>query len=237
MYKKRMRPAIAMIELIFALVIMGIVLMSAPMLISTASKSSYVATQQEAINEAAAQLNMILSYHWDEQDSNESYPDPILIVDSTTPNLNVSGTSGRRKGTPKESFRAFVREDGKQNIHATSTLGIEGTVINDIDDFANTNVSLVLSGTGKAGNVETTTVNINRIVAYLNDDTNNPGGGYNYADIDYAPTALPATSTNIKAVTVTVTSTSGVSELNKTIRLSAFACNIGGYKLEELDMP
>ena len=117
-----LRPAIAMIELIFALLIMGIVMMSAPMLISTASKSSAVSTQQEAINEAAAQLNMILGFHWDEQDTDERYPDPLLIVDSTTSGLGVSGTTARRIGTPSESFRAFVREDGAENLNASSTL-------------------------------------------------------------------------------------------------------------------
>ena len=77
---KIMRPAIAMIELIFAIVIMGIILMSAPMLISTATKSGYVAIQQEAINEAASQINMIMGYHWDEGSSNEFFIDPILTV-------------------------------------------------------------------------------------------------------------------------------------------------------------
>jgi hypothetical protein len=73
MNKTTLRPAIAMVELIFAIVIMGIVLMSAPMLISTASKSGYVAIQQEAINEAASQVNMIMGYHWDENNTNGSW--------------------------------------------------------------------------------------------------------------------------------------------------------------------
>jgi len=74
------RPAIAMIELIFAIVIMGIVMMSAPMIISTAAKSGYVTIQQEAINEAASQINMIMGYHWDESSSDETFLDPILSV-------------------------------------------------------------------------------------------------------------------------------------------------------------
>ena len=44
---KKMRPAIAMIELIFAIVIMGIVLMSAPRLISTAAKSGYAFAEND----------------------------------------------------------------------------------------------------------------------------------------------------------------------------------------------
>ncbi len=49
-YTQIRRPAIAMIELIFAIVIIGIVLMSVPQLISTAAKSGYVTIQQEAIS-------------------------------------------------------------------------------------------------------------------------------------------------------------------------------------------
>jgi len=43
------RKAIAMIELIFAIVVMGIVMLSAPMLVNKATQSSYVALQQESI--------------------------------------------------------------------------------------------------------------------------------------------------------------------------------------------
>ena len=235
MFKNSLRPAIAMVELIFALVIMGIVMMSAPMLISTAAKSSYVGTQQEAINEAAAQLNMILGFHWDERATDESYPDPILIVNSASTDLNVSGTTGRRKGTPAESFRSFIWEDGRENQPASTVLTQEGTLINDIDDFHNTTVSLTLSGTGSAGNVETTTVNIYREVGYLADDTF--ATGYNHSSITYNPPITVSTSsTNIKEVIVTITSNSGVAELSKTIKLSAFSCNIGKYTLDEMDM-
>ena len=80
---KIMRPAVAMIELIFAIVIMAIVLLSAPMLISTASKSGFIAIQQEAINEAASQVNIIMGHHWDEGAANDLYLDPILQVSAS----------------------------------------------------------------------------------------------------------------------------------------------------------
>ena len=62
MYYKRLRPAIAMIELIFALVIMGIALMSAPMLITVSTQSIEVSLQQESLNEASSRVNMLLTY-------------------------------------------------------------------------------------------------------------------------------------------------------------------------------
>ena len=63
------KRAIAMIELIFALVIIGIVLMSAPMLIQQSIKSSNVALQQEAIVTASSQTAIVLSMNWDEKNS------------------------------------------------------------------------------------------------------------------------------------------------------------------------
>ena len=55
----RTKRGIAMIELIFALVIMGIVLLSAPILIQQSIKSGNVAIQQEAITAAATQTDVL----------------------------------------------------------------------------------------------------------------------------------------------------------------------------------
>lgn len=235
MYKKTLRPGIAMIELIFALLIMGLVLMSAPQLISTATKSSYVTIQQESISEAAAQANMIAGYHWDEADSNESYLDPILLVQAGNGDLN-SSAFGRRKGTPIESSRTFIRDDGTVNIPATTVanLGPDGAEKNDIDDYdgISTNLNLI---DNRAGNVETTTIDINSTVNYISDALTS-AGGYNQSDITFAfGTGASPQSTNIKAVEVELTSRSNEDELDKKIILHAFSCNIGGYKLEPKD--
>jgi len=237
MNTKILRPAIAMIELIFAIVIMGIVMMSAPMLISTATKSGYVAIQQEAINEAASQVNMIMGYHWDESTTDEMFLDPILGVSTGNSDLDASGTTGRRKGTPKESYRSFIRFDGTDDLNASISTSFGNaadgdTEEDDIDDFAGTLTHLVLipEATLKADNVETTTIDINRTVAY-SDDT----ASYNSSSISYDPFGSTTGSTNIKSITVTLTSSSGLDELEKKIVLRAFSCNIGGYKLEEKD--
>ncbi len=229
MYKKTLRPAIAMIELIFALVIMGIVLMTAPMLISTAAKSGYVAIQQEAINEAASQVNMIMGYHWDESNSNEDYLPSILITNGNSElhEVNISSQpTGRRLGTPKESYRAFVRSDGRR-LSATP-IASGNTDKNDINDFAG-DTDLTLIKTSTAEYVETTTININTAISYSTDS----GSGYNNPSITYDPFTASGGTTNIKSIIVTLTNPGGVAELNKTIELRAFSCNIGGYKLEE----
>ena len=231
------RPAIAMIELIFAIVILGIVLMSAPMLISTASKSGYVSIIQEAINEAASQANMIAGYHWDENSSNELFLDPILRVSAGSVDLNASDiNASRRRGTPKESYRSFVRSDGTDDLNASTVLGPDAgdTGENDIDDFTGI-TNLVQISISTADNVETASIDISKVSNYVIDTVET--GDYNQSQITYIPFIDVTTNetTNIKASTITLSSSSGADELNKTITLRSFSCNIGGYKLEERD--
>jgi len=223
-----LRPAVAMIELIFAIVIMGIVLMSAPMLISTASSSVSVALQQEGINEAASRVNIILTYPWDQNDINDSCIPPVLHVTSGDSELDeVSGT-GRRIGVPlSTNSRTFKCANTELNA---SAIGKEGTLINDIDDF-NQAVSLVNIETAIYDYIEKNTVNIATGITYISDSTN-----YNSSSTTYVPSAGSST-TNIKQIAVTLTSTSSTSELSKTITLNAFSCNIGGLEYASREMP
>jgi len=246
MYKRTLRPAIAMIELIFALVIMGIVLMSAPQLISTATKSGYVAIQQEAINEAASHVNMIMGSHWDESNTNEEFLDPVLHANNTSStDLNISDNNRTRIGTPIESYRSYIRSDGVYDLNATTILGFDASESgkgdeDDIDDYNGETYNLDPVETSSADYIEKNTdINISTVIRYSKDDTGaSGGGGYNTSGtITYIP-FRPETSgtTNIKSITVTlVSSSTNVSELQKEITLRAFSCNIGGYKLEERD--
>ena len=248
------RPAIAMIELIFAIVVMGIVMMSAPQLLSTASKSGYVAIQQEGINEAATQVNMILDYPWDENDTNASR-NTVLVVSNGDSELDANKSSGayneRRAGTPKNSTRLFYGTGGvpggrfNASVISNSDNGDDaGEDANksihrdDIDDFNGTSVNLVLDGAvaGASDYIEKgNKINIARTVNYMNDTASyNDGGGAGAGGtLTFNPFNNKAGTTNIKHIQVTLTSTSGVAELDKTITLHAFSCNIGTYKLEE----
>ena len=210
---KILRPAIAMIELIFAIVIMGIVLMSAPMLISTGTQSTFVALQQEGINEAASRVNMIMGYAWDEQNTQENYLFPLLHTSGDSA-FNESGTTARRVGIPMTSQRTFILSDANNSDLNASALGSDGGDQDDIDDFGGT--SLV--------NIEAATA-----ITYTGDGVT---GGYNQQTVTFVPFGAPGgTTTNIKSITVNLTSTSGVGELEKEIILRAFSCNIGGYQL------
>jgi len=238
MHIKILRPAIAMIELIFAIVIMGIVMMSAPMLISTATKSSYVALQQEGINEAASRVNMIMGYAWDdESDTNDSYIPPILYTTSTTTDLAMVVNTGRRIGIPMTSQRTYILSDTNTTtpLYASSTLGSDGVTDDDMDDFIG-DITLIVedNNDNDIDYVETKTININTTVAYSSDSLDS--GNYSQSIITYTPfAASPTTTSNIKSITVTLTSTdtANADVLEKTIILRAFSCNIGGYEFKE----
>lgn len=236
MYTKILRPAIAMIELIFAIVIMGIVMMSAPMLISTATQSTYVALQQEGINEAASRMQMIMGYAWDEKNVDDEYRPAILNVSNGDSAFVKIDPTERRIGIPMTSKRTFIRSDtNSSDLNASITLGSESGDADDIDDFiGNMNLTLIPETTddNDVDYVEKTTVNINTAVAYADDSVT---GGYNQSTITYVPFAAGTTTSNIKTITVTLTSTdtTNADVLGKTIVLRAFSSNIGGYTFEE----
>jgi len=228
-----------MIELIFALVIMAIVLFSAPRLVHTASQSGIMAIQQEAINEAATKVNMIMSYPWDEQNSDTgSYFASILDTTAGDSNLSEYNSTGRRIGTPLQSSRSFIRSDGNR-FSASAALGSESGEINDIDDFIGTStLQFIEADDNDVDYVEdNTTIRITTAVSYMNDSPTS-GGTYEDPGTDeklvFSPSfsaAAPAGTTNIKKIIVTLTSSSGSSELNtKNIVLKAFSCNIGSFE-------
>ncbi len=232
-----LRPAIAMIELIFAIVIMGIVMMSAPMLISTATQSTYAAIQQEGINEAASRVQMIMGYAWDENNTNDEYRPPILSVTSGDIALDKAGITERRIGIPMTSYRTFILSDtNSSSLNASNNLGKDGNsaeVEDDIDDFIG-DINLTSISPGSVDYIEKATININTAISYITDGTYTPDGS---KEISFTPNfdSSPGGSTNIKAITVTLTSTdtANTDVLEKTIILRAFSCNIGGYRFEE----
>jgi len=239
---KTQRKAIAMIELIFALVIMGIVMMSAPMLISQSQKSTVVVLQQEAIAAGASDLNMILSRHWDEADTNVTLGAPVVIVTAGDAELNSP-----RAGTPASSNRNFF-PGNEQNATTANRFGplVSATLENDdanssyddIDDFASTNGSgtLVVADTALRGDLVDTAANTGSqgMVFSTNIDyVDDADAGFQSATIDYDidDTAVAGT-TNVKMITLTITTDSGIEELEKKIVFKAFSSNIGTYILE-----
>ena len=221
------RPAIAMVELVFAITIMGIALMAVPNLLSVSMKSGFVTLQQEAISEASAHISAIMTYAWDENNTNESFIPPILEVSNGDSELDDTG-DGLRAGTPKESYRKFITSGGFKLI-ASASLGKESGEIepDDIDDFNGETTGLTLVESADSDYVDKN-VTMSTVISYADDSTN-----YNSNTITFTPFQNKTGTTNIKDINITLTSGSGVSELAKTIVLKAFSCNIGSYELEK----
>ena len=228
------RPAIAMIELIFAIVIMGIAMLSAPTLISVAAKSTTVALQQEGINETAARINMILTYDWDDNNVKYCYGSAsILHTTSGDPELEVKNGS-RRIGvastTAPPTTHTFNCTGAEYNATAIAT---EGGILDDIDDFDGDSTIEVITGLGAGENkgvdyIEQETVKIATTVQY--GDDNATYSNKTIQDIDPFSAASGGT-TNIKTISTTLTSDStAAKELKKSITLRAFSCNLGSYQ-------
>lgn len=224
--KVKSRKAIAMIELIFAIVVIGIALLSVPNLIYTATESGYTSMQQEAIAAASSDISLILTKRWDEKNTDPRLPAIILQTDSTTAGL----TQATRTNLHSRSF--FSATGGTMTASASSTFqsttNVDGDLVDDdIDD--------VLANTG--GHVEDgtqdliDTIAVSTSVDYLSDS---PTGSWTSAttgyDDPFATTSTP--STNVKGIVMTLTSGGTTPELQKTIKLQAFSCNIGSYQLE-----
>jgi hypothetical protein len=239
MKKKILRPAVAMIELIFAIMIMAIVLLSAPEVIRTATQSGYVAIQQEAINEAASRLSLVLTYPWDENNVDANFIPPVLFTTNGDASLNQAAFN-RRAGTPNVSYRSFVRADG-QTFFASLPLGLEandGTTPDDMDDFNGQSGLIVVEAAQSDEDYIDTQVRLTIRANYTTDGVQggdtylNPGGDNMLVFVPFN-NAPAGQTTNIKAFTLTLTTANAAAELQKTVVLRAFSCNIGGTMLEE----
>lgn len=240
---RKRRRAIAMIELIFAIVIMGIVMLSAPMLIDSSTKSTYVALQQESIAAAAAQINMIMTANWDHGDTNSSQGSPVLRTGSAI----IPDWCSTRKypaGVTSSSGRYCHRNDISSPTSAilfgaNGTDGSEGTFYDDIDDYNNKSyiVSVYENETYAThqGDYLDRNITITSRVYYGEDTPMLVGGGVSTGGYDQNiifsnpfRTITTANTTGIKLITVTLGSSNPVDEISdKEIILSAFMTNIG----------
>ncbi len=225
-YAKRGRPAIAMIELIFAIVIMGIVMMSAPMLIATSTQSGYAAMQQEAISTTASQIQTIMSVMWDENDTKDSIGAPILqtsVTNCTTKTpLGTTSQSGRYcLDALASNSKTYSATPPSLLKHETS----DGNIYDDIDDYDTNDTVLEVNETTTTpeGDYIDTKITITSAVRYANSAF---GSTTNSNPFDAAASA----TTDVKLISVVTTSSTSASELSKNIRMSAFMCNIGAPK-------
>jgi prepilin-type N-terminal cleavage/methylation domain-containing protein len=204
------RSGFSLIELIFAIVIIGITVVSIPILTSATSKGVESNLVQEAVFAASAQMNQVLSYRWDENSIDESI-DTSATGLAKVINTTGTGSCDDNKLKPGHIAQALHRrclDNNSTTASATSTFGnTDGTetVKDDIDDFHNVSGELFIGDTSAE--------------AYKQD--------YNYSiSVTYSDMngTIPATDSDVaKKVTVTIKDSTG-----KTLTsLSSYTFNIG----------
>lgn len=217
------RKAVAMIELIFAIVVMGIAMLAIPMITTQSNRAVESAMMQESISTAASQIQMIMTRHWDA--NNE---DPAL--GSYRPILKTSSVYFKDRGGLN------VGMEGRTNltitgveINATLSGDFNDTGLNDVDDYNGvvTLLNSIVASTTSAGDYIDKDMNMTSAVSYASDAMIlGPATTFNYDPSG----AVPVGTTNIKRISVTLKSDESTFA-DKEITLNAFSCNIGTANL------
>ena len=239
MIKKQLRTAIAMIELIFAIVVMGITLLSAPMILGMSIQSANISMQQESIAATASELSLIMTHPWDEGDSNNTTGFGILQVDAGDLELNISNRDVTYNRIFNNGPAQILTASRDENFGA----GNDDTPFDDIDDFDKVASTVILYHNSEKSNLSDNegeylkgnNFTLTTAVDYIDDAAN-------YASDSVAfnpPFNTSVDSTNIKRITVTLkpTGSASVAEHNQSIVLYAFVCNIGNAAIMPVAMP
>jgi len=245
-----MRRGIALIELIFAIVVIAFTLTAVPNLLSMSNNAAKSAITQESVSNGASNIAMIMSAYWDEQSTTNNYSNYMLNTNGGIWNLNqmqqlTPGIPGVppsilthiRPGSYLTTSRRFAPND--LNATLPANLGLDANDGNitkdDIDDYNGVSYSLIQRQATNAstGDYKDTNVTISTTVSYMNDSATYG----NNIITDFSPFNPPidtTKSTNIKMITTTITSPNNP---NKKIILKAFSCNIGGVTYKERIFP
>ena len=122
------RFAFTIIELIFAIVIIGITVISLPMMTQTTSKGVEQNLVQEAIFAASAELNQVVSYYWDE---NSMQISNTLSKVVWTSSIDCDYNTKLRVGHINQTLHRRCIDD---DTLRPSTLGSDSGDLDDLDD-------------------------------------------------------------------------------------------------------
>lgn len=128
-----MRKGLSLIELILSMVIIGIVFTVIPRLVMAMNQGTKTAVQEEALYNAIAYMGQIINLPWDQ---NNTQNPQILSVTAGDHAYDCNTTSGYRIG-------GFVggRNCIGSGSYAAQPIGSDSGDANDVDDFADTNLT------------------------------------------------------------------------------------------------
>ena len=121
------RDAFTMIELIFAIVIISIVVLSLPMMVATTNKNMENSLAQEAIFAASAELRGILAGFWDARSLEDASQDSIARVVDIDGDCNL--TTRLRPGHILQPFHRRCLDS-----NSSTGLDVTGSAYYSLDD-------------------------------------------------------------------------------------------------------
>jgi len=206
----------AMIELIFSIVVMGIAMLTIPMITSQSTKGIESAMMKESVSEVASNINVIMAKPWD-----SAYNKLVNPVAENTIMSTASGNLINRNGL---NILASPLNVGARNITAQQATSADKDGTDDISDYdgATAQVAVYQDQINEtySGDYADKTVTMATVVKYYPD--NIVLGATTTFDFD--PIDEAGGTSNIKRITTTLTSTD-IAEKN--IQLNGFSCNIG----------
>jgi hypothetical protein len=193
-----------MIELIFALVIMGVIFITLPVILLNEGTNVERNLMQEAIFASATKISQILTYSWDEN----SAPDTVVlasanVVEVTSVGLLDRNSSDFRVGhVPQALHRRMTPASA---IRSATAIGMEtddNLLPDDIDDFNDANPVDLTSLTGAAGYKKA--YRVTTTVSYVDDYNFRNATSYASGTIDFTFGTNPVvgTTTNLKMIEI-----------------------------------
>jgi len=216
----KLRKASSMIELVIAIVIMGIAVMTLPLMLERVQENNAFAMQQEAILAAKTQLGDIITYPWDENSLKNNVV-AVLDTQSASYQREVNTTTRRIGHVKQDKRRKFFSNETNASVIGTATNNI--TDIADFDtDVAELN-KLNAADADFAGTLDYRfDFNMTTSVRYINDNPVN----FVFSDANIS------TTSNIKMITVTLQG-----DNISTFQLRAYSSNIGESELLRRSYP
>ncbi len=210
------RLAFTLFELIFAILIISIAVISLPMMSQTATDSIEESTVQEAIFAASTVLNQEITYKWDENSTNGGIASSRVIWTSIN---DCNQTTKRRDGHINQPKHRRCN-DNNFSLMQPSMIGFDnddGTTVDDLDDLDGSTTLLFTSSSGSSlTSVEGYKKSYNRTVNvdYV------AFGEQDLTILDHPTTKL---SRDMKEIKITITDDDG----NIVTLLKTYSANIG----------
>lgn len=140
------RSAFTLIELIFAIVVISISVMSLPTMTQSINKGIEGNIVQEAIFAASTELNQAVAANWDDNslaDGNNSYARVINISGDCDNNI-TSATYRLRPGHIKQELHRKCLDD-------TTVVALSGTAVTGLEHYQKTDAGLSNPAVNQAG--------------------------------------------------------------------------------------